>query len=59
MAAVTEFRIPSAGRQVKSNFTTLDFRRADSALLKDLLGRGLWDKALKERGGGGRRKETG
>ena len=42
-----EFRISRVGRRVKSKLTTLDFRRAYFGLFKDLLGRVLWDKALK------------
>ena len=43
------FRILRAGRGVKSKLTTLDFRRADFGLFKDLLGRVPWDKALEGR----------
>lgn len=46
---IVEFRILQAGK-VKSKLTTLDFRRADFDLFKDLLGRVLWDKTLEGRG---------
>lgn len=47
---MVELRILRAGRRVKSNITTLDFRRADFDLFRDLHGRVLWDKALEGRG---------
>ncbi|KAK4826285.1 hypothetical protein QYF61_007132 [Mycteria americana] len=43
---MVEFRILMGGRRLKSKLTTLDFRRADFGLFKDLLGRVPWDKAL-------------
>ena len=43
-----EFRILRVGTKIKRKITTLDFRRADFGLFKDLLGRVLWDKALEE-----------
>jgi len=43
---MVEFRILKAGRRVKSKLTTLDFRRADFGLFKDLLGRVPGDKVL-------------
>ena len=42
---MVEFRILKAARRVKSKLTTLDFRRADSGLFKDLLRRITRDKA--------------
>lgn len=39
-----------AGRKVHRKLTTLDFRRADFGLLRDLPHRVPWDKALEERG---------
>ncbi|PKU36867.1 glycerol kinase [Limosa lapponica baueri] len=50
---MVEFKILRAARRVHSKLTTLDFRRADFGLLRDLLGRVLWDKALEERGSQG------
>ncbi|GAB0189098.1 mitochondrial enolase superfamily member 1 [Grus japonensis] len=47
---MVEFRILRAARRAHSKLTTLDFRRADFGLFRDLLGRILWDKALEERG---------
>ncbi|GAB0205782.1 hypothetical protein GRJ2_003043800 [Grus japonensis] len=47
---MVEFRILRAARRVCSKLTTLDFRRADFDLFRDLLGRIPWDKALKGRG---------
>lgn len=38
------------GRRVKSKTVSLDFRRADFNFFKDLLGRILWNNALKRRG---------
>jgi len=46
---MVEFKILRAERRVRSKLTTLDFRRADSGLLRDLLGRIPWDKALEGR----------
>ncbi|GAB0179159.1 hypothetical protein GRJ2_000381200 [Grus japonensis] len=47
---MVEFRILRAVRRVRSKLTTLDFRRADFGLFRDLLGRVPWDKALEGRG---------
>ncbi|GAB0189057.1 hypothetical protein GRJ2_001371000 [Grus japonensis] len=47
---MVEFKILRAARRVHSKLTTLDFRRADFGLFRDLLGRVLWDKALEGRG---------
>jgi len=47
---MVEFRILRAGRRVKSKLTTMDFRRADYGLFKDLLRSILWDKVLEGRG---------
>jgi len=43
------FRILRAVRGAHSKLTTLDFRRADFGLFRDLIGRVPWDKALKGR----------
>ncbi|PKU29548.1 glycerol kinase [Limosa lapponica baueri] len=45
-----EFRILRGGSRAKNKLTTLDFRRADFGLFRDLLGRVPWDKALERRG---------
>ncbi|GAB0179436.1 mitochondrial enolase superfamily member 1 [Grus japonensis] len=47
---MVEFRILRAARRAHSKLTTLDFRRADFGLFRDLLGRIPWDKALEGRG---------
>ncbi|GAB0203608.1 hypothetical protein GRJ2_002826400 [Grus japonensis] len=47
---MVEFKILRAVRRARSKLTTLDFRRADFGLFRDLLGRILWDKALEGRG---------
>ncbi|GAB0210120.1 mitochondrial enolase superfamily member 1 [Grus japonensis] len=47
---MVEFRILRAARRAHSKLTALDFRRADFGLLRDLLGRIPWDKALEGRG---------
>ncbi|PKU36894.1 hypothetical protein llap_12800 [Limosa lapponica baueri] len=47
---MVEFKILRAVRRVCSKFTTLDFRRADFGLFRDLLGRVPRDKALEGRG---------
>ncbi|GAB0177064.1 voltage-dependent L-type calcium channel subunit alpha-1C [Grus japonensis] len=47
---MVEFKILRAARRAHSELTTLDFRRADSGLFRDLLGRIPWDKALEGRG---------
>ena len=45
-----KFKILRAARVLYSKLTTLDFRRADFGLFRDLLGRVPWDKALEGRG---------
>jgi len=47
---VVDFKILRAARRVRSKLATLDFWRADFGLLRDLLGRIPWDKALEGRG---------
>ncbi|GAB0209472.1 hypothetical protein GRJ2_003414300 [Grus japonensis] len=47
---MVEFKILRTARKVHSKLTTLDFRRADFGLFRDLLGRMPWDKALEGRG---------
>ncbi|GAB0207839.1 mitochondrial enolase superfamily member 1 [Grus japonensis] len=47
---MVEFKILRAARRARSKLTTLDFRRADFGLFRDLLGRIPWDKALEGRG---------
>ncbi|GAB0194032.1 hypothetical protein GRJ2_001868500 [Grus japonensis] len=47
---MVEFKILRAARRAHSKLTTLDFRRADLGLFRDLLGRIPWDKALEGRG---------
>ncbi|GAB0189153.1 mitochondrial enolase superfamily member 1 [Grus japonensis] len=47
---MVEFRILRAARRAHSKLTTLDFRRADFGLFRDLLGRIPGDKALGRRG---------
>ncbi|GAB0207806.1 hypothetical protein GRJ2_003246300 [Grus japonensis] len=47
---MVEFKILRAARRANSKLTTLDFRRADFGLFRDLLGRIPWDKALEGRG---------
>ncbi|GAB0184043.1 hypothetical protein GRJ2_000869600 [Grus japonensis] len=47
---MVEFKILRTARRVHSKLTTLDFRRADFGLFRDLLGRIPWDKALEGRG---------
>ncbi|GAB0207020.1 hypothetical protein GRJ2_003167600 [Grus japonensis] len=47
---MVEFGILRAARRARSKLTTLDFRRADFGLFRDLLGRIPWDKALEGRG---------
>ncbi|GAB0179239.1 hypothetical protein GRJ2_000389200 [Grus japonensis] len=46
---MVEFTILRAARRAHSKLTTLDFRRADFGLFRDLLGRVPWDKALEGR----------
>ncbi|GAB0188023.1 cAMP-dependent protein kinase inhibitor alpha [Grus japonensis] len=43
---MVEFKIPRAVRRAHSKLTTLDFRKADFGIFRDLLGRVPWDKAL-------------
>ena len=47
------FKILRAVRGAHSKLTTLEFRRADFGLFRDLLGRVPWDKALEGRGAQG------
>ncbi|GAB0187677.1 hypothetical protein GRJ2_001233000 [Grus japonensis] len=47
---MVEFKILRAVRRAHSKLTTLDFRRADFGLVRNLLGRLPWDKALEGRG---------
>ena len=47
---MVEFKILRAARRAYSKLATLDFRRADFGLFRDLLGRVTWDKALEGRG---------
>jgi len=47
---IVEFKILRAVSRVHNKLTALDFRRADSGLFRDLLGRVPWDKALEGRG---------
>ena len=47
---MVEFKILRAVRREHSKLTTLDFRRADFGLFRDLLGRVPWDTALEGRG---------
>ncbi|GAB0203429.1 hypothetical protein GRJ2_002808500 [Grus japonensis] len=46
---MVEFKILRAARRVHSKLTTLDFKRADFGLFRDLLGRIPWDRALEGR----------
>jgi len=43
---MVEFKILRAARRAHSKLTTMDFRRADFGLCRDLLVRVAWDKAL-------------
>ncbi|GAB0186142.1 mitochondrial enolase superfamily member 1 [Grus japonensis] len=47
---MVEFKILREARRAHSKLITLDFRRADFGLFRDLLGRLPWDKALEGRG---------
>jgi len=47
---MVEFKILRTMRRAHSKLSTLDFRRADSGLFRDLLGKVAWDKALERRG---------
>jgi len=46
---IVEFKILMAVRRGHSKFTTLNLRRADIGLSRDMLGRLPWDKALEGR----------
>ncbi|GAB0182327.1 hypothetical protein GRJ2_000698000 [Grus japonensis] len=48
---MVEFKILRAERRAHSKLGTLDFRRADFGLFRDLLSRVPWDKALEGRRG--------
>ncbi|GAB0178004.1 hypothetical protein GRJ2_000265700 [Grus japonensis] len=50
-----EFKMLRAARRAHSKLTTLDFRKADFSLFRDLLGRIPWDKVLE----GGRTQDSG
>jgi len=47
---MVELKILRAARRVHSKLTTLEFRRADFGLCRDLLGKVPWDEALEGRG---------
>ena len=47
---MVRFKILRAARRAHSKLTSLDFRRADSGLFRDLLGQVAWGKALEGRG---------
>ncbi|GAB0208020.1 hypothetical protein GRJ2_003267700 [Grus japonensis] len=47
---MVEIKILRAARRAHSKLTTLDIRRADFGLFRDLFGRIPWDKALEGRG---------
>ena len=47
---MVEFRILQGGSRAKSRIATLDFRRENFGLFKDLLGRIPWVRALEGRG---------
>ncbi|PKU30746.1 dtw domain-containing protein 2 [Limosa lapponica baueri] len=47
---MVEFKVLGAARRVHNKLATLDFRRADFGLLRDLLVRVTWEKVLEERG---------
>ncbi|GAB0183845.1 mitochondrial enolase superfamily member 1 [Grus japonensis] len=47
---MVDFKTLQAVRRALSKLTTLDFRKADFCLFRDLLGRVPWDKALEGRG---------
>ncbi|GAB0177051.1 mitochondrial enolase superfamily member 1 [Grus japonensis] len=47
---IVEFKILRAAGRAHSKLTTLDLRRADFGLFRDLLGRIPWDKTLEGRG---------
>lgn len=45
---IVKFKILEAGRRADNKLITLNLRRADFCLSKDLLGRQPWDKALEK-----------
>jgi len=47
---MVELKILREARIVYNKLTTLDFKRADFGLFRDLLDRELWDKPLEGRG---------
>ncbi|KAJ7396062.1 hypothetical protein BTVI_148843 [Pitangus sulphuratus] len=47
---VLKFKILGTARRAQNKLTTLDFRRADFGLFRDLLGRVQWDRALDGKG---------
>ena len=47
---MVEFKILRTARRAHSKLATLDFRRADFGLFRNLLGRVPWDTALREEG---------
>ncbi|GAB0208094.1 hypothetical protein GRJ2_003275100 [Grus japonensis] len=47
---MVEFKILRAARRAHSKLPTLDFRRTDFGLFRDLIARIPWDKALEGRG---------
>jgi len=47
---MVEFRILHGGSKVMSRIKTLEFRRANFGLFKELLGGILWVRALESRG---------
>ena len=47
---MVEFRILHGGSKVMSRIKTLEFRRVNFDLFKELLGRILWVRALESRG---------
>lgn len=47
---VVEFKVLRAMRKMHSKLATLNFRRAEMALFRDVTGRVPWDKALEGRG---------
>ena len=47
---MVQFKILRASKTVLNKLATLDFRRADFELFRELLGRVTWDKALEGRG---------
>ena len=47
---MVEFKILRVSKRVHSKLVTLDLRRADFELFRELLGRVTWDKTLEGRG---------